>query len=110
MDKVKILRISKYLLNLIVLAFICFFVSVGFSFYSISIEWSKMEMVLSIISKFLPFVILILTVITVINYCIEKYLEKRNRKEYLKLLMIHLIVTFGVIVFYAYEFYATVEF
>jgi heme/copper-type cytochrome/quinol oxidase subunit 2 len=108
MKRIQVLRISKYFLNILVLATLWLFVSICFTYYKISMDWSKLEMVFSIISHFLPFTLLVLAIITVINYCIEKYLEKENRKEFLKILAFHSSIMVIIIILYSYQFYTTV--
>jgi hypothetical protein len=107
MNKIQVFRISKYIVNLIVLGFLWLVISAGFTFYKISIEWSKFEMLANVISRFLPFVILVLMVISVINFCAEKYLEKENRKEFLKILILHILISLALIIYYSYQFYET---
>jgi biotin transporter BioY len=107
MNRNQIFKISKYVLNLIVLGFLWLLISANFTFYKFSIDWSRMKILSNIIGQFLPFLIMVLVIITLINFCVEKYLEKENRKEFLRILMVHSIISLLLILYYSYQFCET---
>jgi hypothetical protein len=82
-------------------------ISASFTFYRFTVGATKLEVFWSIISRSLPFIIATLGIFTLINLLIEKYLERENGKEFLKILGIQVAVILCAILFQAYDFYKT---
>lgn len=105
MNRIQIFRFGKYFLNIFAAGFFWLIISIGFSFYKINIDWSKLEMAFRIVSQFLPFLLFCLGIMMLINFGIEKFLERQNKKEFLKIFVLQFAFSLTLILIYAYDFY-----